>query len=304
MTASLTPKPADWLSILALGFLWGSSFMAAKIALADFGPLTLAAARIVLGAVLLLAVVALTGRSLPRRARAWGFVLAFAVFSNALPFFLLNWAQLTVPSSFAGIMQATVPFFVLPLAIAFVPGETFGWGKLAGLLVGFLGVVILIGPGELVAGPAAVLPRLACVGAALCYALGGLVTRLAPKMDQIAYSAAALAVAGVLSTPAALWVEGVPEIPGAASLTALAFLAAGPTALAALLLVRTIRSAGPTFVTLVNYMVPVWSVLLGVLLLAEALPGSFFWAMALILVGLTLSQFSALQQLVHGGRKA
>ncbi len=291
------PGPKDWLSILALGVIWGSSFLSAKIALDGLGPLTLAAARVTLGGLILLLVMRIGGQVLPSGRRALAAVASFAVFSHALPFFLLNWAQQTVPSSFAGVSMAAVPLFVLPLAVLLVPGERFGWIKLLGLVLGFLGVVILIGPDKVLSGPDAALPRLACVAAALCYAIGGITTRLAPPMDQIGFSAAALTGAAILTIPGALLIEGPPALPDTRTLAATIYLAAGPTAIAALILVRTVRAAGPTFLSLVNYMVPVWAIVLGAIILSEPLPGSFLIAGALILTGVALSQWNALRRL-------
>lgn len=287
-TASPTSK--DWLSLLALGVIWGSSFMAAKLALQDLGPLWVAAARVALAGIVLGAALALMGRSLPRGRAGWAATAWFALFSHAIPFFLLNWAQQTVASSFAGVAMAAVPLFVLPLALAFVPGERFGWFRLIGLVLGFLGVVVLLGPRELLSGEAPALPRMACIAASLCYAIGGVVTRIAPPMDQIGYTTGALLIAGLVLVPGAFLVEGTPALPSGVPLLALVYLALGPTAVAALILVRTIRSAGPTFLSLVNYMVPVWAVVFGAALLAEPLPASFLMATALILSGVAISQ--------------
>lgn len=285
-----TPTLKDWMFLLALGVIWGSSFMAAKVALQDLGPLWVAAARVTLAGMVLFAAMILMGRSFARGRAGLAATFSFALLSHAIPFFLLNWAQQTVTSSFAGVAMAAVPLFVLPLAIAFVPGERFGWLRLIGLVLGFLGVVVLLGPSELLSGEAAALPRMACILASLCYATGGIVTRLAPPMDQIGYSAGALLIAALVTVPGALIVEGVPQVPQATPLLALVYLALGPTAVAALILVRTIRSAGPTFLSLVNYMVPVWAVIFGAALLSEALPASFLLAAALILSGVAISQ--------------
>ena len=293
----MNPTRSDWIALIALGVIWGSSFMAVKLAIQDMGPLTLAGGRTAIGAAVLLVFVFATRREFPRDLRSWVFIFLFGVFSNALPFFLLNWAQQTVSSSFAGVMMATVPFYALILAVMFVPGETFAWSKLIGLLIGFAGVMFLIGPAEILSGPDAALPRLACAAAAGCYALGALFTRLAPPMRQIPFSAGGLTIAAVLTLPAALVIEGLPQNPSTTGTTSLIYLAIGPTALAAILLVRTIRSAGPTFVTLVNYMVPVWAVIFGVLLLSEALPAQFLIAMALILGGLAVNQFGTIRAL-------
>ena len=293
------PNTIDWLSVVALGLIWGASFMSVKVALGGFGPLTVAAGRLTLAAFVLLAVVFATGRKLPRGWSLWAFVLAFAFFSNALPFTLLNWAQQSVTSAFAGVTMASVPLFVLPLAIAFVPGERFSLLKLIGMVLGFLGVVLLLGPREILSGSAGWAPRMACVLAAFCYALGGLFTRLAPAMDQIAFSACALALAALGMVPLALIAEGVPTMTKGQPLLALAFLAVFPTAIATLLLVRTLRSAGPTFVTLVNFMVPLWAVIFGVVLLGEVMPEGFALATALVLAGLAISQGTALGRIAR-----
>lgn len=298
MKDDLTPNSLDWLSVIALGLVWGASFMAVKIAMGGFGPLTVAAGRLALAGLILLIVTVLTRRSWPRGARLWGFVLAFAIFSNALPFVLLNWAQQTVTSAFAGVTMASVPLFVLPLAVVFVPGERFSVLKLAGMILGFVGVVLLLGPREILDGSAGWAPRAACVAAALSYAVGGIFARLAPPVDQIAYSGTALTLAAIFIVPLALGIEGLPSETGQGPVLALLFLAVFPTATATLLLVRTLRSAGPTFVTLVNFMVPVWAVAFGVALLGEVLPEGFAIATLLVLAGLAVSQFKVLASIV------
>ena len=114
-----------------------------------------------------------------------------AVFSNALPFTLLAWGQRQVTSGFAGITMAVVPLLVLPLAHVFVPGERLTPRKAAGFAIGFAGVVVLIGTGGTEPGDAPALARLACVAASACYAIGAIVTRLAPSGSSLAFGAGA-----------------------------------------------------------------------------------------------------------------
>lgn len=310
----MTPPPAapaagpagrDWALILLLGFLWGASFLGAKLALADFGPVTIAAARVTLAAIILCAALRPLGLTLPGLAggvgrRFWLFAAAMGVFSNAAPFTMLNWAQQSVASAFAGVVMATVPLFVLPLAHVLVPGERLGPLRTLGFAAGFAGVVVLIGPAELVRlGPGDIwltLARLACVAAALCYAVGSIVTRRAPGWPLLVLGAGALLVAAAVLIPIALVMEGLPAArPGAAALGGLIYLGLGPTALATLILVRVIRSAGPGFLSLTNYMVPLWSVALGAAVLGEVLPPQFLAAFLMILAGLGLSQWRALR---------
>lgn len=300
MTQIARPTLADWLSVVALAIIWGASFMAVAVALEGYGPLTIAAARIALGAVALSAVARAMGLGLPRFAggtgrRIWLHAAGMGALSNAVPFFLLSWGQQAVTSGFAGITMAVVPLFTLVLAHAFLPGDRLTGRKVAGFVLGLAGVAVLIGPAALASSGAAVedWARLACILASFCYAAGSIVTRLCPPVPLVSLSAAALWSAAVMIVPVALWAEGVPDVAGGAPLVALVYLGLGPTALAALLLVRVIRSAGPTFLTQTNYQVPVWSVIFGTLFLNEALPAQFLAALGLILAGLAVSRARA-----------
>ncbi|MDR9395118.1 MAG: DMT family transporter [Roseovarius sp.] len=298
--APATPGLTEWLLIMTLGFLWGASFMGAKVALADFGPLVLAAGRIALAAAVLVAAIMATGRRLPglrggHDRRVWLFCLGMGVFSNALPFFLLNWAQQSVASAFAGMTMASVPLFVLPLAHLFVPGERIGPVKLVGFVTGFIGVLLLIGPRELLqleaGGWTLTLARLACVGAASCYAIGSVVTRRAPPVDRLVFGAGALLCATVVIAPVALWLEDWPDTVSPMPALGFVYLGLGPTALATLILVRVIRTAGPSFLSLTNYVVPLWSIGLGTVFMGETLPPLFLAGFLLIMAGLAVSQW-------------
>ncbi|MCR9146293.1 MAG: DMT family transporter [Rhodobacteraceae bacterium] len=304
MTQPAGISAINWLRIAALGIIWGASFMAVSVALDGVGPLSVVAARLCLGALFLLFLCRVTGRRLPNplgqgASRLWAFIIAMGLFSNALPFFLLSWGQQVVASGFAGVTMAVVPLFVLPLAHVFVPGERLNLRRLIGFVIGTCGVVVLIGPGALADTGADLewLARLACVGAALCYATGTIFTRLCPEVDRLSLAAAVLTVAAVVFSPYALWAEGWPQDVGTASLWALIYLGVLPTGAAQILLVQTIRDAGPVFMSLVNYMVPIWSVVFGALLLSEALPPSLFLGMGMILGGVALSQLGALMRL-------
>ena len=283
--------------LLSLAVIWGGSFMAAKLALTGFGPLVIAAARISFGALVLTTAAYAMGRRLPRfktatDRRIWLHCLGMALFTNAIPFTLLNWGQLRVTSGFAGITMAVVPLLILPLAHFLVAGERMNPRKLAGFVIGFAGVVILIGPTALGRSGDALegLARLACVGAACCYAIGAIITRLCPPTSVMGFSSAALILASFFMIPTALVVEGWPQVPEATALWATLYLGLLPTALATILLVQVINSAGPSFLSLVNYQVPVWAVVFGVVLLGETLPPQFLGALGLILFGLAISQ--------------
>lgn len=291
------PHLKHWALLIVLAVIWGASFMGGKIGLTGFGPITLAAIRISLAAMILTTVATLSGRGLPRWSapqgpRIWAHCAGMALFTNAVPFSLLAWGQLRVTSGFAGITMAVVPLLVLPLAHVLVPGEAMGRWKAMGFGVGFTGVVILVGGGAFgsTGGELEWLARLACVGAACCYAIGSIITRLCPPTPTLGYSAGGLLIAAVVILPVALLTEGWPGVPPAPAIWAVVYLGLFPTALATLILVWIINAAGPSFLSLVNYQVPVFAVIFGVVLLGEDLPGQFLGALALILAGLAISQ--------------
>lgn len=292
----------SWLMIATLAFVWGGTFMVTEIALTDMPPFWLAACRVGLGAIVLTAVWAWRGFTLfaaPPDARQICALILIGAISSAVPFALLAWGQQYVTSGFAGVSMASTALIMLPLAHFFVPGERMTWRRMAGFVVGFVGVVTLIGTqafdqtgaGLETAG------RIACLCAAGCYATSSILMRRLPAVDPIGLAAMLLVTGALLSIPTAALIEGAPPLPSPNIMAVIVFLGLFPTAAAALLRVLVVRSAGPVFMSLVNYQVPVWSVVLGALILAEPLPPSLLSAMTLILAGVCISQWGALRRL-------
>jgi len=299
MTApQITPK--SWLMIAILGLTWGATFLAIEVALRGITPFWLAAGRIAFAAALMTLVWALRGGRLytsPAR-DPWGLFFV-GLLSSALPFTLLSWGQQYVTSGFAGVSMAAVALIVLPLAHFLVPGEAMTLRKSAGFAIGFIGVVVLIG-GQAFESSGARLEawgRLATLGTASCYAVSSILLRRLPPVDPIGLATVLLLIGAALVLPLAWIVEGPPPMPPADTLFWIAGLGLIPTAAANILRVIVVRSAGPVFMSLVNYQVPIWSVLLGAGFLGEALPASLLWAMVLILAGVALSQWGALRRL-------
>jgi drug/metabolite transporter (DMT)-like permease len=297
MPHTTSPGLKNWMLLIALGMIWGASFMGSKFALTGFEPLWVATFRIVIGAVALTGLAYALGRRLPgwngpNDKRIWLHCLGMALFTNAIPFTLLAWGQLRVTSGFAGITMAVVPLLVLPLAFLLVPGEQMGPRKVVGFVIGFVGTVMLVGlsafdlRGDDLEGVA----RLACVAAACCYAIGSIITRLCPPVSNMGFAAGGLLLAAVIMVPIALFVEGWPHGAARPAVLGVLYLGLMTTALATILLVTIINSAGPSFLSMVNYQVPVWAVVFGVVLLQETLPAQFIWALGLILLGLAVSQ--------------
>lgn len=302
MTDSPKITAASWIMVATLGLTWGGTFLVTKIALTGMTPFWLAAARIVFASIVMTLVWGVMGFKLfdqrPSRADQMNLFVIGAL-SSTVPFILLAWGQQFVTAGFAGVSMAAVALIVLPLAHFLVPGERLTLRKSLGFLIGFAGVVILIGAQAFESSGATLETpgRLACLGAAACYAVSSILIRRLPPVEPIGLATLLLWIGAVLIVPLAIWAEGWPPLPTPKIWAVLAFLGLIPTAAANFLRVLVVRSAGPVFMSLVNYQVPVWSVVMGAIFLSEPLPPSLIWAMALILAGVGLSQYGALRRL-------
>jgi len=286
--------PLNWVRLAALGIIWGGSFMLVEVALEGMGPFTLVAARITLAAMILWPLSYRLCGGLPKRGIVWAFAFGSAILSNALPFALLTWAQTYLPSSVTGVFMAVMPFIALAMSHFLVAGERMTGRNLVGLTIGFAGMLVLFGFDairQLATGEGTALAQLACLAATVCYASGTIVMKRAPKTRPVAFGAATMILAAIMSVGLALWMEGVPNaMPDALSALALLALAIGPTAGALLLMLRILEGAGPPFLSLVNYQVPIWAVIFGALFLGEQVSPRLGIALALILAGLAVNQ--------------
>ncbi len=287
-------QPVDYLLLLLLSAIWGSSFLFIKLAVADIPPMTLVAARLGLAALALLLFLTATGRRLPRDWGIWRGFLVVAVIGNVVPFFLINWGEVTVDSSLAAILLATVPLATIVLAHAFTRDERLTPLKGLGVMVGFGGIVVLVGPDALAGFGREAVSQLAIVGAACRYAVTGVFVRRSRLIELPAAVTATgvLVTAAVIAVPLALvidrpWALPAPSTGGLLAVVVLALLC---TSAAFLILFRLLATTGATFVSLLNYLAPVFGVSWGALLLGEPLHFDVLGALALILLGLVLTQ--------------
>jgi drug/metabolite transporter (DMT)-like permease len=302
MVQTHTPSPENpgllnWILVITLGVIWGAAFMSVAVALERFGPRTVAAGRTGIAAVTLLILGALFGQPITQisqhgGARAWIFVSAIGSVAIAMPVLMLTWGQQYVPSAFAGVTMGAVPLMVLPLVYIFSPEEGIGPRRVIGMLIGFVGLYILVGTGafENTGSDVEFWGRIACVSAAFGYAVGSVLTRRAPPMPPIALATGTLVVAACVVVPFALLTEDLPDRLSLTPSLALLYAALLPTAIAAIIRVRVITTAGSLFMNMTSYMVPAWSVVFGIVLLGEDLPPQLYTGLALILCGIAISQ--------------
>jgi drug/metabolite transporter (DMT)-like permease len=262
-----------WLpGFVALSAIWGSSFALIKIAVDDgVPPLWVALWRCLFGALALLAVCAIQRAPMPRDVRTWGHAAVVAALLNAVPFALFAIGEQYVSSVLAGVINATTPLMTLIFVVALVPGEQVTLRRVLGLLLGFAGVLCLLGVWRGLVG-GTVTGALACLGATACYGAGFAYTRRffsGRQGSAAALSAAQIAAATVELTVVAAATGTSPTLPGATASIALVVLGTVGTGYAFLLNLQVIRAAGPTVASTVTYVVPIWSTLIGVTLLAE-----------------------------------
>lgn len=288
--------------VAILGLTWGGTFLVTEVALEGITPFWLAAGRISFAALMMSAIWLPRGAKLfaaPPNTEAKILLIISGILSSAVPFMLLAWGQQYVTGGFAGVSMAAVALMVLPMAHFLVPGEQLSLRKSLGFIIGFIGVVVLMGAQafESTGSNLEAFGRLACLGAAMCYGINSILMRRLPSVDTIGLSTVMILMAMCITIPAALIMEGLPPLPETKTLLVIAFLGLIPTAAANFLRTYVIRTAGPVFMSITNYQVPLWSVALGALLLGEPLPATLLLAMVLILAGVGLSQYGALKRL-------
>lgn len=288
--ASRPMSPVEWGLLIALSLLWGGSFLFNGILVRELPPFTIVTARVALAALALWAIVRLSGHAVPRSREAWFAFFGMGVLNNIIPFSLIVWGQTHIASGLASILNATTPLFAVIVAHVLTEDEKMTGGRLAGVLVGFLGVALMIGPSALGDLGTNVLAQLAVLGGAISYSIAGIFGRrfrsmglppLLPAAGQVTASALLmLPVALLVDRP---WTLSAPSPEAWAALFGLAFLA---TALAYVIFFRILATAGATNLMLVTFLIPVSAILLGALVLGEVLAPKHFAGMALIAVGL------------------
>ncbi|MGH6874541.1 MAG: DMT family transporter [Aestuariivirgaceae bacterium] len=283
-----------WLLLFAVVMLWGSSFALLKIAVATIPPVWVMALRLVIaGAALTVLLLTLGGR-FSSGMRAWTRFLAIAIIGNVIPFLLISWGVKYIASGLSGILMAVMPLGVALLAHFFLPDEPLSWRRLAGLFLGFFGVVILLGPQRLLGLAPQGLSfwgQMAMIGGALCYSIQSILARRMHATGAMESAAAALSLGGMIGLVLALAVDPA-GMAGAssASLTALGLIGLLTTALATVAYFQLIRLAGAGFASMINYLIPVFALFVGWLFLDERLAPSAFAGLVLILAALFIVQ--------------
>lgn len=283
--------PAQWATLLLLSLLWGASFYFIAVAVTALPPLTVAALRVAVAALALWGVMAAMGLKWPQGPGVWRAFGVLGLVNVAVPFGLIAWGQTLIPSGLASILNAATPLFGVLVAHLLTANEKITPGAAAGVLIGFTGVAVMIGPDALAGLGSDLLGQLAILAAAFCYALGTVYGRLRLKplgIHPVTSATAQVAASAVFLVPVALAAEQPWMLPNPSLGVwgAVVALALASTSLAYIFYFRLLQSTGATNILLVTFLIPISAILLGVGLLNEVLLPQHFAGMAIIGLGL------------------
>jgi len=298
-----------WVFFWLCGIIWGSSFILIRIGVEATDPLHVAFLRLAVGALFMLLTVVLTRQTLPRLSRLWASFALLGLTNNALPFFLISWGEVSVESGITSVLNATTALFGLVIAHLAFREERMTPQKLVGVVVGFLGVVVLAARnwqgGEIMQSN--LLGQAAILGAAFCYGISTIFTKKVMQGANLppTVMAAMVMTFGALYTGLAILIGGalgaVPAaLPVTISLEAVAAMAAlgfVNTFIAYLLYYQVVVGLGAARTTMITYVVPPVALLLGVIFLGERLDAYILVGAGMVFAGIGIVNLRAFNRL-------
>ena len=292
----MSARPARaWIDLGLLTLCWASGFTFTAMALDGFSPEWVVVFRQLAATMLLVPVVLALSRvrAVPRA--LWGWLIALATLGNVAPFYVISWGQQHIASGVASILVTTMPLMTLALAHFFIAGERMTRRRLLGFATGFAGVVLIVGPealGRMGGGGLALAAQLAVLLGAVFFAANAIVARLMPEMDIWMRSAMVNGLALIIALPPAALMAPLPaSFPGWGPVAGVVCTGIFASAVATVIYFRLIDEAGPTFMSLTNYMVPPVALLAGIVVLAERPDPEALGGLALILAGMAIAEW-------------
>ncbi|MGH3384302.1 MAG: DMT family transporter [Nocardioidaceae bacterium] len=299
MTTLTTPdKPAlrSWLpGLFLLGAIWGCSFLFIGVGVRELHPMYVTLGRVAAGALALLVVLLVRRERLPRSGRLWAHLMLLGGFGAALPFTLFGYGEQRIPSLLAGIWNGTTPLVVLPIAVLVFRTERFTTQRVVGLVLGFVGVLVVLGVWQAVDG-AHLAGQLMCLAAAACYGVAIPYQRrfvADARESGLAISAAMLIVATAMLAVIAPLTAGAPPPLGSLSpevIVSVLALGAIGTGVAFVIHLRNIRIVGASSASMVTYLVPIFAIIVGVIVLDEHITWHQPVGALVVLAGVAVSQ--------------
>ncbi len=280
---------SDYCLILLTGLLWGSAFLLIKIAIVTIPPYTLTMGRMGIATLALFVVLILRGQWLPLDRKSLALFAFIGLFGSALPFTLINWGEIHIPSGLAAVLMGIMPITTALLAHFFIPDEPFGWRKAMGIFVSFGGLLVLVGVDAISGFDSSVTAQIAMLCAAAAYAVTTTFTRLRVAHPGLIMATGSSMMGFLWALPLALVYDRpwslTPDLMGVSATVLLGLL---PSAVGILLFFHLISRVGATIFAQVNYLIPLVGAFLGVVFLGEALNWQLISALVLVLSGISI----------------
>ncbi|MGB0843720.1 MAG: DMT family transporter [Alphaproteobacteria bacterium] len=280
----------DWVMLVGLSVIWGGAFFFAAVAVKEVPPLTTVLLRVGIAALCLWVYYGLLGKIIKMTPKLIGAFIIMGLINNAIPFSLLFWAQTSISSGLASILNATTPIFAILVGHFALADERMAVNKVLGVVLGMIGVAVLIGVDALNVQSTATWGMLACLGAALSYGCGTTFGRRFKAMgiEPGMVALGQLSGATLVLLPVVFWIDQpwTIDMPSWAAIGSILGLAVLASAYAYLLYFKILASSGSVNATLVTLLVPVSAILLGTFILGEQLATKHFIGMGIIGLGL------------------
>jgi len=285
------PAAADYALLFTLAAIWGGSFTFIKMGVDTVPAATTTFCRLVVASAVMLAIAAYKGERWPSGGRLWAIILATSITGNALPFTLISWGEERIDSGLAAILMGVMPLTAMLIAHIMTADDRLTPGKLAGVVLGFVGLIILIGPGRLTGLGGDVVRELAVAAAAVSYGLNANITRSLTGAPPLTTIAAVMLVSALIMLPISLaadhpWVLS----PSSTSIFAIVMLGIFQTAIGTVMLFMLVRRQGASFYSQINFLVPISGVLWGAVVLGERPSLTAFVALVAILSGVAVAR--------------
>ena len=285
------PTTFDITRLFFLGAIWGGAFIFISLALIDFEPISLAAWRVFLGAVVMVVIALSTASRFSRELRDWRYIFAIGFLNSAAPFFLISWGQQYISSAASALLMATGTFCTVVISHFTTDDERINRFRLAGVLIGFSGVFVLVFWDIMESGLGGLKGQIAVTVAGCCYAISSIISRRVSHLPSISTSAGTMVSASLYMVPLAFLLENpLPDNVSMQSMMSLVYLGVIATAMAMTIRFSIIRANGAVFISRVGYLVPLFGVIWSGLYFADAVNVQTVIALSLILLGIAVTR--------------
>ena len=291
LAAIRRPTLFDICRLFFLGAVWGGAFLFISLALNDFGPISVAAWRVSLGAVLMLLIALLMRKQFPRGIKNWRYIIVVGFLNSAVPFFLISWGQQFISSAASALLMASGTFCTVLISHYTSHDERMNRFRVAGVLIGFSGVFVLVFWDLFESGMGGLKGQIAVTLAGCSYAISSVISRRLSHLPSISTSAGTMLSASLYMLPLAFLLEDpLPAQVSTTSLLSLMYLGVFATALAMTIRFVVIRVNGAVFMSQVGYLVPLFGVIWSGLYFSDAINLQTILALSLILVGIAVTR--------------